>query len=193
MSDTMMHTLDDEIELTLLENRRIFFSDGVTMGSASDAIRKLWYLELKDPGKPITLIINSPGGSVDQGFAIWDQVKLISSPVTTMVTGIAASMGSILSLCAEKGRRFATPYCRIMIHQPAIHGNLHGQATDLEIHAREILKTRDKIIDMYTEATGKDREVIAKAIDRDTWLSAEEAVEFGLIDKIITDFSQLEG
>lgn len=193
MSEHKFHTLDDDIDSTLLQHRRIFFSEGVTMESATDAIRKLWYLELKDPGKPIQFIINSPGGSVDQGFAIWDQVKMISSPVSTLVTGIAASMGSILSLCADKGRRFATPYCRIMIHQPAIHGNLHGQATDLEIHAREILKTRDKIIDLYTEATGKDRDIIAKAIDRDTWLSAEEAQEFGLIDKVITDFRALEG
>ncbi|MCB1149579.1 MAG: ATP-dependent Clp protease proteolytic subunit, partial [Chlamydiia bacterium] len=101
-------TIDDKIDEQLLKARRIFLSDQIDQDSASSVIRKLWYLELTDPGKPITLVINSPGGSVDSGFAIWDQVKLISSPVTTLVSGLAASMGSIISLSAAKGRRFAT-------------------------------------------------------------------------------------
>jgi ATP-dependent Clp protease protease subunit len=137
-------------------------------------------------------MINSPGGSVDAGFAIWDQIKMISAPVTTVVTGLAASMGSILSLCAPRGRRLATPNARILIHQPSIHGGLRGQASDLEIHAREILKTRARIVQLYVDATGKDRETIAAAIERDTWLSAEEAKDFGLIDKIITNFKDLQ-
>jgi ATP-dependent Clp protease protease subunit len=184
-------SLDDEIERTLLQNRRLFFSAEVDQESATDAIRKLWYLELNAPGKPITMIINSPGGSVDAGFAVWDQIKMISSPVTTVVTGLAASMGSILSLCGGKGRRLATPNARILIHQPSIHGGVRGQASDLEIHAREILKMRSRIIDLYVEATGKDRETIAAAIERDTWLSADEAKEFGLIDRVITNFKEL--
>jgi ATP-dependent Clp protease, protease subunit len=183
--------LEDEIERTLLQNRRLFFSDEVNQETATEVIRKLWYLELTAPGKPITLVINSPGGSVDAGFAVWDQIKMISSPVTTLVTGLAASMGSILSLCAQKGRRLATPNARILIHQPSIHGGLRGQASDLEIHAREILKTRARIVTLYVEATGKDRDTIAAAIERDTWLSAEEAKDFGLIDKIITNFKDL--
>lgn len=186
-----LHTLDDEIERRLLMSRRIFFSDAVDTESATLAIRKLWFLDLEAPGKPIYFIINSPGGSVDAGFAIWDQVKMLKSPVTTLVTGIAASMGSILSLMGDRGRRFATPNARVMIHQPAIHGGLQGQATDLEIHAREILKTRDKIVSLYVEATSKDRETIAKAIDRDTWMSAVEARDFGLIDKIVTSFDEI--
>jgi ATP-dependent Clp protease protease subunit len=186
-----LSTLDDEIERRLLMSRRLFFSDAVDTASATDAIRKLWFLDLEDPGKTITLVINSPGGSVDAGFAIWDQVKMLSSPVITLVTGIAASMGSILTLCADKGKRFATPHARFMIHQPAIHGGFTGQATDLEIHAREILKTRDKIVRLYVEATGKDPEIIGKAIDRDTWMSATEARDFGLIDKVVTSFSDL--
>lgn len=185
-------SLDDEIERMLLQNRRLFFSDEVSSESAADAIRKLWYLEFSHPGKPITLIIHSPGGSVDAGFAVWDQIKMISSPVTTLVTGLAASMGSILSLCAAKGRRFATPNARILIHQPSIHGGLRGQASDLEIHAREILKLRARIIALYVEATGKDRETVAQAIERDTWLSAEEAKDFGLIDKIVTNFKDIQ-
>jgi ATP-dependent Clp protease protease subunit len=185
-------SLDDEIERTLLQNRRLFFSAEVDQESATDAIRKLWYLELNAPGKAIYLIINSPGGSVDAGFAVWDQIKMITSPVTTIVTGLAASMGSILSLCGGKGRRLATPNARILIHQPSIHGGVRGQASDLEIHAREILKMRSRIIDLYVEATGKDRETIAAAIERDTWLSADEAKEFGLIDRVITNFKELQ-
>jgi len=185
-------SLQDEIERTLLQNRRLFFSEEVSPESAAEAIRKLWYMELTQPGKPITLIIASPGGSVDAGFAVWDQIKMISSPVTTLVTGLAASMGSILSLCAPKGRRFATPNARLLIHQPSIHGGVRGQASDLEIHAREILKLRARIVSLYVEATGKDRDTIAAAIERDTWLSADEAKEFGLIDKVITSFKDIQ-
>jgi ATP-dependent Clp protease protease subunit len=191
VTENRITTLDDEIERRLLMARRIFFSDAVDTETATTAIRKLWFLDLEEPGKNITLVINSPGGSVDAGFAIWDQVKMLRSPVTTLVTGIAASMGSILTLCAPKGRRFATPFARFMIHQPAIHGGLTGQATDLEIHAREILKTRDKIVRLYVEATGRDAETIGKSIDRDTWMSANEAKEFGLIDKLVTSFDDL--
>ena len=161
----MMHKLQDVIDRKLLDSRRIFFSEPVTEKSAAEAIKKLWYLELTSPGQPIVFVINSPGGSVDAGFAVWDQIKMISSPVTTVVTGLAASMGSVLSLCAAPGRRFATPHARIMIHQPSIGGTITGQATDLDIHAREILKTKARIIDVYVEATGQSREVIEKAID----------------------------
>jgi ATP-dependent Clp protease protease subunit len=192
VSETKLQgSVDDEIERTLLQHRRVFFSDEVNQETATEAIRKLWYLELSAPGKPITLVINSPGGSVDAGFAVWDQVKMISSPVTTLITGLAASMGSILSLCAGKGRRLATPNARILIHQPSIHGGVRGQASDLEIHAREILKIRSRIIDLYVEASGKDRDTIAAAIERDTWLSAEEAREFGLIDRIVSNFKEI--
>lgn len=185
------HKLKDRIDLALLDARRIFISDGVDSETAQDIIHKLWYMELVDPGKPILFVINSPGGAVDSGFAVWDQVKMISSPVTTLVTGLAASMGSVLSLCAPKGRRFATPSSRIMIHQPLLGGVIKGQATDLEIQAKEILKTRDILIHIYMDATGKDYETIEKAIDRDTWFSAEEAKEFGLIDKLVTSFKDL--
>ena len=183
--------LEDEIERTLLDNRRLFFSEDVNQKSATNAIRKLWYMELKDPGKPITFVINSPGGSVDAGFAVWDQVQLITSPITTLVTGLAASMGSILGQCAPKGRRFATPHCRILIHQPAIHGAIRGQASDLEIQAREILKTRERIVKLYAEKTGKDPANIAAAIERDTWFTADEAKDFGLIDAVVNSFSDI--
>lgn len=181
----------DRIEHSLLEARRIFISGAVDSDTAKELIRKLWYLELTDPGKPILFVINSPGGAVDSGFAIWDQIKMISSPVTTLVTGLAASMGSILSLCAAPKRRFATPHSRIMIHQPLLSGVIKGQATDLEIQAREMLKTRNGLIDIYVKATGKDFATIEKAIDRDTWMTAEEALAFGLLDRIVNSFEDL--
>lgn len=189
--DPLHSKVNDKIESALLDARRIFLSDGVDSDTASLIIRKLWYLELIDPGKPILFIINSPGGAVDSGFAIWDQVKMITSPVTTLVTGLAASMGSILSLCASPGRRFATPHARFMIHQPLLAGVIKGQATDLEIQAKEMLKTRNGLIQIYVEATGKDFSTIEKAIDRDTWLSPQEALEFGLLDGIVDSYDQL--
>lgn len=186
-----LHTLEDTINEKLLNARRIFISDGISSELASKVIRKLWFLELNDPGKPILLVINSPGGSVDAGLAIWDTVKMISSPVKTLVTGLAASMGSILSLCAAKGCRYATPYSRIMIHQPALHGVVQGQATDLEIQAKEILKTRQRLVNLYVEATGKDYDIVDEALDRDLWMTPEEAKDFGLIDGIVSSFEDL--
>jgi ATP-dependent Clp protease protease subunit len=185
-------TLDDKIDNVLLESRRIFFFDQVDNATARSAIRKLWYLELTNPGKPITFIINSPGGSIDAGFSIWDQVKMITSPVITLVSGLAASMGSVLSLCASKGKRFATPYSRFMIHQPSISGPVTGQATDLDIQAREILKTKDLLVNLYVEQTGRPRSEIEKALDRDTWMSAQEALQFGHIDRIVTAAKELQ-
>ena len=182
-------SLEDCIDHTLLKARRIFFSNVVETKSASDAIKKLWYLELTDPGKPILFIINSPGGSVIDGLAIIDQVKMITSPITTLVTGLAASMGTLIGLCADDPkRRLATPNARFMIHQPRIHGAIQGQASDLEIQAREIMRTKEQGIKAYMEATGKDRETIEKAVDRDNWMTAEEAKEFGLIGNIVSSF-----
>ncbi len=183
--------LQDKIDGTLLEARRVFLYDAVDNDTAQDIIRKLWYLELTNPGQPILFVINSPGGSVDSGFAIWDQIKMITSPVTTLVTGLAASMGSVLSLCAAPKQRFATANARFMIHQPMIGGVIKGQATDLEIQAKEILKTRQSLVNLYVQATGKDAVTIEKAIDRDTWMSADEALAFGLIDKVILSFNDL--
>lgn len=183
--------VEDKIENSLLEARRVFLSDAVDSDTAADIIRKLWYLELSDPGKPILFVINSPGGSVDAGFAIWDQIKMITSPVTTLVTGLAASMGSILSLAGAPKRRFATPSSRIMIHQPLISGVIKGQATDLEIQAKEIIKTRTTLINIYVKETGKNYETIERAIDRDTWMTAQEALDFGLLSGIVDSYKDL--
>lgn len=184
-------SFNQKLENLLLKKRRIFLSSPVTDQSAKDIIRKLWYLEFLDPGKPILLVINSPGGSVDSGFAIWDQIQMITSPVTTLVTGLAASMGSVLSLAAAPGKRYATPSARIMIHQPLISGVIQGQATDLEIQAKEIIKTRNQIIDLYAKATGKDPKLLEKTIDRDTWMTADEAIDFGLLDGVVSSYKEL--
>lgn len=186
------HYLSDKIEEKLLQSRRLFFSGVVDEESAKEVIRKLWYLELQDPGKPILLVINSPGGSIDSGFAVWDQVQMITSPVTTLVTGLAASMGSVLSLCAAPGRRFATRSSRIMIHQPRLGGVVRGQATDLEIQAKELLKTREILIGIYAKSTGKSPEEVERAIDRDTWMTAEEALQWGLLDKVVSSYADLQ-
>ncbi len=183
--------VEDRIESALLESRRIFLSDAVDSESAADIIRKLWFLEINDPGKPILFVINSPGGSVDSGFAIWDQINMISSPVYTLISGLAASMGSVLSLAAPQGKRFATPNSRIMIHQPLLSGVIKGQATDLDIQAKEMLKTRSKLVHVYMEATGKDYATIERAIDRDTWMTAEEAIEFKLLNKVVNSFDEI--
>ncbi len=185
-------SMDDYIEQALLQKRRILISDSIDFESAGEIIRKLWYLEAQDPKKPITLVINSPGGSVDAGFAIWDQAKLLQTPIITLITGLAASMGSVLSLCASPGKRYATPMARIMIHQPMIGGVIKGQATDLDIQAKEMLKTRDILVRIYVEATGKDYKTIDKAVDRDTWMSVEEALEYGLIDKIVESIESVK-
>lgn len=190
VKDEKKSDFESRIDDIMIEQRKIFFSKAVDDKSAYEVIRKLWYLNHVDKSKPILLIINSPGGSVDSGFAIWDQIKMIEAPVYTLVTGLAASMGSILSLAGVKGHRMVTPNSRIMIHQPLISGVIQGQATDLEIQAKEIIKTREALIDIYVSETGQERKRVEKALDRDTWMGAEEALEFGLIDKIVTDYKE---
>ena len=191
-TEAQVKFIDSKIDEALLKARRIFLCDAVDMESTKDIIRKIWFLEHADPGKPILFVINSPGGSVDAGWAIWDQLKLISSPVTTLVTGLAASMGSVLSLSAAPKRRFATPHARIMIHQPHVMGLIRGQATDLAIHAEEIIRSRDALVHLYSKATGKDGKTIEKALDRDHWFSAQEALDFGLLDGVVTSFKDLK-
>ena len=183
--------ISDRIQTAVLDARRVFLSDAFDQSSAYRIIQQLWYLDLKQPGKHILLVINSPGGSVDSGFAIWDQVKLLNSPVFTLVSGLAASMGSVLSLAAGRGRRFATPNSRVMIHSQLLSGVMQGQATDLEIQAKEMLRTRDTLVEIYVQATGKGREEIERAIDRNTWMTAKEALAFGLLDGIITSPAEL--
>ncbi len=185
--------LDIKIEEMFTNKRIVFLSTQVDDTSVTAVIKKLWYLESLDNKKPILLVINSPGGSVDSGFALWDMIKMISAPVTTLVMGLAASMGSILSLAADKGKRYATTHSRIMIHQPLIGGTIYGQATDLEIQAKEIIKTRELLVQIYVESTGKSQKQIEKSLDRDTWMSAAEAKEYGLLDHVVDSFKNIPG
>ncbi len=174
-----------------LKSRTIIISSQVNGELANKVMNQLTILEQEDPEKEITVFINCPGGEVFSGFAIYDMLQFISCPVTTVVAGFAASMGSILSLAANKGRRFSFPRSKIMIHQPLLMG-YQGRATDCEIQAKEILKTRDLIIDIYCNATGKTYEEIKSAIDRDNWFTATEALEFGLLDRVISSRAELE-
>ncbi|MCH2265021.1 MAG: ATP-dependent Clp protease proteolytic subunit [SAR324 cluster bacterium] len=180
----------DSIASKLLKSRTVVISQQVDSKLSAKVLSQLVLLEQEGPELPITVFINSPGGEIFSGFAIYDMLKFISCPVTTIVTGFAASMGSILSLAADKGRRFAMPQAKIMIHQPLLMG-YQGRASECEIQAREILKTRDHLVKLYAEQTGKSFEEIKKALDRDNWFTAEEALEYGLLDKVVHSRSEL--
>ena len=174
----------------LLKSRTVIISQQVNSELSAKVLNQLVLLEQEDPKKGITVFINSPGGEIFSGFAIFDTLRFIECPITTVVTGFAASMGSVLSLAADEGRRFAMPQAKIMIHQPMLMG-YQGRAADCEIQAKEILKTRDHLINLYSEQTGRDYEEIKQAIDRDNWFTAQEALEFGLLDSIVKNRSEL--
>lgn len=174
----------------LLKSRTVIISQQVNSELSAKVLNQLVLLEQEDPKQGITVFINSPGGEIFSGFAIFDMLKFIECSITTVVTGFAASMGSVLSLAADEGRRFAMPQAKIMIHQPMLMG-YQGRAADCEIQAKEILKTRDHLINLYSEQTGKDYEEIKQAIDRDNWFTSEEAMEFGLLDRIVKNRSEL--
>jgi ATP-dependent Clp protease protease subunit len=180
----------DFITSRLLKSRSVVISQQVDSKLSEKILNQIVLLEQEGGELPITVFINSPGGEIFSGFAIFDMLKFVSCPVTTIVTGFAASMGSVLSLAADKGRRFAMPQSKIMIHQPLLMG-YQGRASECEIQAREILKTRDHLVNLYAEHTGKSQKEIKKALDRDNWFSAEEALEYGLIDKVIHSRSEL--
>ncbi len=171
-----------DIYSRLLEDRIIFLSGEVTDDSANIVIAQLIYLEGKNPDKDIFLYINSPGGSVSAGMAIYDTMNYIKCDVSTICVGLAASMGAFLLSSGAKGKRFALPNSEIMIHQPL--GGAQGQASDIEIQARHIQKIKAKLNQILSENTGKPLEVIEKDTDRDNYMSAEEAKEYGLIDNI---------
>ncbi len=171
-----------DIYSRLLEDRIVFLTGEVNDASANIIIAQLIYLEGKNPDKDIFLYINSPGGSVSAGMAIYDTIKYIKCDVSTICIGLAASMGAFLLSSGTKGKRFALPNSEIMIHQPL--GGAQGQASDIEIQARHIQKIKAKLNKILSENTGKSLEVIEKDTDRDNYMSAEEAKEYGLIDNI---------
>lgn len=172
-----------DIYSRLLEDRIVMLNEEVNSASASVVVAQLLYLESKDPTKDISLYINSPGGSVTDGFAIFDTMNYIKCDVSTICMGMAASMGAFLLAGGAKGKRFALPNAEIMIHQPL--GGAKGQATDIQITAEHIIRIKKRMNTMMAEFTGQDYETICNDTERDNYMTAEEALEYGLIDKII--------
>lgn len=178
-----------DIYSRLLKNRIIFLGEAIDDDVANLIIAQLLYLEQEDPDKDIDLYINSPGGSTTAALAIYDCMQLIKPDVSTICMGMAASGGALLLLGGAKEKRFALPYSRIMIHQPWIKG-IGGQATDVDIHAKEILKTRETLNKLIAEHTGQDLEKVQRDTERDYYMSATEAKEYGIIDRVITKESR---
>lgn len=174
-----------DIYTRLSQERIIFLGQEVTDGLANRIVAFLLYLDSEDPSKPISLYINSPGGSVTAGLAIYDTMQHIKSEVVTICVGLAASMGSFLLAAGSPGKRLALPHSRIMIHQPS--GGTRGQASDIEIEAKEIIRVRRQLNEIYAARTGQSLDKIEKDMDRDFFMSAQEALEYGLIDQVIEE------
>ena len=173
-----------DIYSRLLNDRIIFLSDEVNDVTASLVVAQLLYLEAQDPDKDIYLYINSPGGSITSGMAIYDTMNYIKCDVSTICVGMAASMGAFLLSSGAKGKRYALPNSEVMIHQPL--GGMQGQATDIKIHADRIIAIKNKLNTLLAEQTGKPLEVIERDTERDNFMTAEQACEYGLVDKVIT-------
>lgn len=176
-----------DIYSRLLNDRIIMLGDEVNDETASLIVAQMLYLESADPDKDIYFYINSPGGSISSGFAIYDTMQYIRCDVSTICIGLAASMGSFLLAAGTKGKRFALPNSEILIHQPSVSGGMQGQATDIKIHTDWLLRTKDKMNRIYSERTGQPLEKIQKDIERDFFMSAEEAKAYGIIDEILGD------
>lgn len=175
----------NKFENQFLEQRKIFLWGAVHDGSAKYIVDRMLYLDAQAPGEEITLLINSPGGVVTSGMIVYDMMQMIQSPVATVCIGLAASMGSILLSGGAKGRRFIYPSGRVMIHQPSIGGTFQGQATDIAITAKEIVKTKEMGARILADNCGKSFEEIMSDFDRDYWMSAEESLKYGIVDGII--------
>ena len=173
-----------DIYSRLLEDRIVFISGEIDDASANTIVAQLIYLEAKNPEKDICVYINSPGGSVTAGMAIYDTMKYVKCAVSTICIGLAASMGAFLLSAGTKGKRFCLPNSEVMIHQPL--GGAQGQASDIEITANHILKTKKKMIEMLSKNTGQSIKKVEKDVDRDYFMTADEAVAYGLVDKVIT-------
>ena len=181
-----------DIYSRLLKERIVFLIGQVTDESANLVVAQLLFLESENPDKDIFFYINSPGGSVTAGMSIYDTMNFIKPNVSTLCLGQAASMGAFLLSAGEKGKRFALPNSRIMIHQPLISGGLGGQASDIEIHARELLKIKEKLNRLMAKHCGRDLADLERDTDRDNFMSAEEAKEYGLIDQVLENRASLQ-
>ncbi len=183
--DLLKNLQEKNLELSLYKARKIFLWSDVNDESAKAVVTRLISLDVEDPREEIVLYINSPGGSVTEGMAIYDAMLAIEAPVSTVCMGMAMSMGSFLLAAGEPGRRFAWPHARIMIHQPLIMGTVTGTATDLDIRAKETIRLRGELNELYAKHTGQDVEKIANDTDRDFFMSAQEAKEYGMLDDVI--------
>ncbi len=172
-----------DIYSRLLKDRIIFLGVPIDAQVANTVVAQMLFLEAQNPKAEIKLYINSPGGEIDAGLAIYDTMQYVKAPVSTIVVGLAASMGAVILAAGEPGRRFALPNSRVMIHQP--WGGAQGQATDIAIRAEQILKMRDKLNRILAEHTGRPLEQVARDTDRDFWMSAEEAKDYGLVDRVV--------
>ena len=176
----------------LLKERIIFLSEPVDSASASVVVAQLLFLDAEDPGKDIFLYINSPGGSITDGMAIYDTMQYIKSDVCTICVGMAASMGAVLLSAGAKGKRYALPNSEILIHQPLIAGSgISGQATEIKIHADHMVRTREKLNKILSERTGQSLEKIQEDTERDNYMTAEEAKEYGLIDEVMENINNI--
>lgn len=175
-----------DIYSRLLKDRIIFLGGPVGDEMANLVVAQLLFLANEDPKADIHLYVNSPGGSVSAGLGIVDTMRFVQPDICTYIIGQAASMGSLIATCGTKGKRYALPNARNLMHQPLLSGVMEGQATDLEIEAREMLRLRDRLYGVYSDATGKNRDQIARDCDRNKWLDDGEMLEYGLIDKVLT-------
>lgn len=180
------------IEQHLFNSRTIFMNGAVNSELAATVNSQLLAMEQDDPEKPIVIWINSPGGEVQSGFSIYDTIQFIKPKVITLVAGMAASMGSIVALAADKENRLSLPNAKVLIHQPLVGGVIRGQASDIEIHAKDIVELKKKIHKLYADRTGSDISIYEKKMERDHWLEASEALELGIISKIIKSREELE-
>ncbi len=176
-----------QVQERLFRARQVFLSGPVTERLARRIVSELLALEGDDPHEPITLLVNSPGGSVSDGFAIYDTIRFIEPPVTILSMGLCASIATIILVAVPKERRLATPNTRMLIHQPHIPMDVYGPASDLEITAREIMRTRDRINELLAEATGQPLERVERDTQRDYWMGANEAIEYGLISRVVVN------
>jgi ATP-dependent Clp protease, protease subunit len=183
--------LDGGSNRALFKSRRIVVSEGITSASAKKIIEQLLALEADDATKDIWMFLNSPGGEVNSGFGIFDVMQFIKPQVKVIVTGLAASIATVILLGAKKENRLSMPNSRLLIHQPLIGGHVQGQATDIDITAREIIKTRERIALLYQQETKQPLDRIQKDIERDYWMTAEEAKTYGLIHRIIHNWGDI--
>ncbi len=188
----LVSTFESTVQKKLFESRLLILSESIHSNSAKKVIEQLLSMEADNAEKDIILFLNSPGGEVSSGFAIYDCIRFIKPKVKILVGGLAASIATVILLAAQKDDRYSLPNSRLLIHQPLISGNFQGQASDIEIQANEILKTREKLVELYHQETGQPTSRIARDIERDYWMTALEAKEYGLVSRIVSSRKEID-